>query len=298
MRSSKLLLVSFLTILVTVGVISSPLAFAQSDFTVLRASFDMVITEVAGENYVMIDTYTPYCYLLENRLINWTYRGSLTGKLGEEVDRRVFAFDELWRTLEECLPEVEASLELKYWACFGGIDEDPPAIYVGLYKPTEEHMSTVVRILGEAAGAKGFVIKFYEAYGHIGLRQKLEEAKEKLIAAIEKGTIDLPIGVLSSYNLAGWLWICVEYGGIADHVDEKFAVDVVKAVRAVVGYEVPILFNFVEDPLIIEPLPLPIEETPSPAETSPNIAYIIVLTTIPVVAIIASTLKRKRKIQK
>lgn len=289
MHSSKLLPVSFLTILLTVSVIGGPLAFAQSSFTVLRASFDMVITEVAGENYVMIDNYDPYSYL-KNRPINWTYRGSLTGKLGEEVTRRGNAFLELRRMLEEHLPEVEASLELKYWACLDGFDEDPPAIYVGLYKLTEKQMSTIMHILGEAARAEGFVIKFYEAYGHIGLRPELEEAERKLIAAIKNGTVDLPICGLSSYNIAGWLTIYIEYGRIIDHIDKNFVVDIVKAVRTIVGYQMPILFNFVEEAPQPEPLP------PSSAETSPNIAYIIALTTIPVVAIIVSTLKRKRKI--
>lgn len=317
MHSYKFLLVSFLTILLTAVVVSSPLALAQSDFTVLRASFDMVITEVAGENYVMIDNYDPYGYL-ENRPINWTYR---FGKVPwRDMVYRDMIYQELRNMLEECLPEVEASLELKYWACYAGIDEDPPAIYVGLYKPTEKQMSTIVQILGESARAKGFVIKFYEAYGYIGLRQKLEEAEKKLITTIEngaivnsqyrfswsgldqipeieEGTINLPICSLSSYNSAGWLRVGIEYGEITDHVDGNFVADIAKAVRAVVGYEVPILFNFLKEPQIVQPLPLPPEEQPSPAETSPNIAYIILLTTIPVVAIIASTLKRKRKIQ-
>jgi hypothetical protein len=294
MSSSKPLLVAFMMILLIAVIIGRPLASAQEDFIVLRASFNMVITEVGGENYVMIDN-DPYGYL-ENRPINWTYRGTVAGKLGEELERRGNAFLELRRILEEYLPKVEALLKLKYWASFPGLDEDPPAIYVGLYRPTREQMSAVVHILGEAASMKGFIVKFYEAYSYKGLRPELEEAERQLIAEIKRGTVGLPIFSLSGYNLPGWLEIGIEYGRIAEHVDRDFVVGIVKVVRTVVGHKVPILFNFARKALIV---PDSLQE--GPVETSLNraymiVPYVIVLTTIPVAAIMVLTLKRKRKI--
>jgi len=234
---------------------STSLAHADDGFVVLRPRFDMVITEVEGENYVMIDR-DPFAYIVNDRPINWTYRGSLTGGLAEEVERRAQMLDELVMIFEnKCLPKLEETVGLKYWATLPVFDEDPPAIYIGLYRPTEEQMRAVVDMLGEEAEERGVIIKFYEAFAHRGLLQELERARELLRAVIKGGNVKLPVRSFNYRNAGGWFIVSIAYGEIADHVSRGLAVSATRTIREIIGYKVALLLEFHKD-LRIDPLVL------------------------------------------
>jgi len=278
---------------------------AQESLVLLRPSFDMVIDEVEGENYAVINR-DAYSYIVSDRPINKAYTGTLTGELAKEVDRRKAALVELRAVFEnKYLPKLEESVGLKYWATWPGFDEDPPAIYIGLYRPTEEQMRAVVAMLEEEAervarkwGIEEIVIKFYETLGYRGMEELLEEAGRKLLAAIEEGAIDLdslPIakGWISTQNVGGWLGVVVVYGKVADRVSQEFAIRAVETIRDVIGYEVALVITFLkEEPKIIHD----IEYRPicPIAPSSLIVAMVSIPITIAVVVVAKRELQRRR----
>ena len=301
-----LLVLSLLLISSLYGNFSS--AYAQESFILLRPKPDMVITEVEGENYVFIERHSSS--YLDDRPINRTYYGTLVGELAEEVDRRETLYQLCRKVFEDrCLPILEETVGLKYWDCYSGTDEDPPAIYIGLYKPTEEQMraivdmwdemvwSEVVDWLGEAWGEeevekRRLVVKFYEAFSHLGMMQKVNKTLELLERNLPDELKHLN-GLELSYGWApapAWVVVQVVYGNATDHVSRELAITVVKAVREFIGYDIPIALEFfkkirLETDLLVRP---PYEE--------PHLrANIVIAVVIAAPSLITITLLSKRK---
>ena len=282
-----------ISVLILTNIVSAT-AYAHEEFVILRPKFDMVITEVEGENYVVIDR-DPMSYL-DERPINWTYRGPLEGEIAEIVDRRCFMLDELISIFEnKCLPVLEETVGLKYWASYPAPDEDPPALYIGLYRPTEGQMRAVVDMLEVEAekvarkwGTEKAVIKFYEAFAYRGLEHALEEAGDRFCAAVEKGVLNSSVFAFCLYLTdAGWFEVIFVYGDIANSVDRELAVYAVKAVRDVIGYEVTLVIAFFKE-WRLEPEPL-VEPEPGAGGTLGNVLYTIAMVAVPFVAIITTT---------
>ena len=302
-----LLVLSLLLISSLYGSFSS--AYAQESFILLRPKPDMVITEVEGENYVFIERYS-FSYL-DDRPINRTYYGTLVGELAEEVDRRETLYQLCRKVFENrCLPILEETVGLKYWDCYPGTDEDPPAIYIGLYKPTEEQMRAIVDMwdemvwgevvdwLGEAWGEeevekRRLVVKFYEAFSHLGMMQKIDETLELLERSLPDELKHLN-GLELSYGwapAAGWIVVQAVYGNVADHVSRELAITVVEAVREFIGYDISIALEFFKTKPPIEPdlLVRPLYEEPYLG------ANIVIAVAIAIPSLITITLLSKRK---
>lgn len=283
---------------------TSTMAYAHEEFIILRPKFDMVITEIEGENYVVIDR-DPSSYL-DERPINWTYRGSLEGEIAKIVDRRRFMLDALIRVFEaKCLPMLKETVGLKYWATLEAVDEDPPALYIGLYKPTEEQMRAVVDMLDEEAekvaktwGTEKPLIKFYEAFSYMEQEHAFYEARDRFITAVKEGALNSS-GYASFFylGLPGWFQVNFVYGNITDSVNKDFAVNIVREVRSVIGYEVTLVIAFLKEPpefrtdLLIEPIGQP---TSTPCSTLHKIAMVVVPLTV-ITTMTTILLRQKRK---
>jgi len=203
----------------------------------------MVIEEVPGENYVVIDR-SPESYW--NRPINQTYKRSITPEIDKIIISRVLAMEELKKMLLSHLPELEEAVGLKYWCTLPGFDEDPPALYIGLYKPTVEQMKAVVKLIGNTAKSKGILIKFYEAYAHIGIESKLNESWYKLIG--KYNITNPPITATSGNNDLGLLKVYIEYNGVK--LSRELIIEMTKSIREIIGYDVPLLLYLIREPLI------------------------------------------------
>jgi len=307
--SRFLAILLLIALLVGAGGLKS-LACAESGIVLLRPSFDMVVSEVPGENYVVIDR-DPYAYILYERPINQTYRGTLDEEVYREVERRVnILWDVLRPMLEKQIPRLEESIGVKYWGVYPAWDEDPPALYVGLYKPTKSQMKAIVELLEGEAEKYGVVIKFYETLGHRGMLQRAEDAVKTLNQAYSEGLLKLPGGTenyligVEYPNIMGCPEITIQYGRVTDVLGKNHIVDIVRAFREFVDTEIPLLFYFAEKieakPDILYPKTnstqtssnIDVPEEPWPVKPA-EIAYILGATIIITISMILAT-KRKR----
>lgn len=247
----KLTLTSPILIILLLASIACDIVSADEGLTILRPSFDIMIEKVPGENYVFIDK-SPYSYLV-NRPINQTYYGVRTPELEKIITSRVNALEELKEVFLSYLPELEKSVGLKFWAFMPCIDEDPPALYIGLYRPIVEQMKTIVKLLGDAAKSKGIIIKFYEALAHREMESKLNESWYKLIG--KYNITNPPIVITSGRNEMGVLEVNIVYDGL--NLNRKLIVETVKSIREIIGYEVPLVLSLTKEPAYVIELVTP-----------------------------------------
>jgi hypothetical protein len=194
----------------------------------------MVITEVPGDNYVTIDRFSL------------SSLDSILKPVNKSSDLWEYNYQKIRRVILGNLSLLEIN-GIKIWSVTVSLNEKAPSVYIGLYKPKVRDMEFIVNLFGGEAEKLGFRIKFYEAFSFIGREKDIKRAALLLIdAGKDKGEniSHIPIAFLSWKNILGGLIVTIEYGSMIDTINRKYAIEVTREIRNVIGYNVTLLLEF------------------------------------------------------
>lgn len=239
----------FVAVIFLVLITSSALPVnADVDFDVIRPVFDRVIEEEGGVNYIRINRGPTNDDIFNARPKNSSLRewANDYDKL-VEVMAREKAVKEVREEFLGVLPRLEKSAGLKFWSFMLMSNEDPPALYIGLYRPTESQLMAVAEAMKNIASSRGVIIRFYEALSPKSLEDELDKAADSLGSVLDSGQWDPEIPIPIAGHDLGALELGVNYPATGrTYPDDEYVMKVIKAVRGVVGGEIPVIFSFSE----------------------------------------------------
>lgn len=222
---------------------------AEADFEVIRCGFDKVIEEEGGGvTYIRIHRpgHTGYDIWSARPKLGLA-EGSVDANRTITITEREGRVKEVMETFFEVLPALEGSAGLQFWSIMIMWDEEPPALYIGLYKPTEAQLRAVADAMENATESRGVILRFYEALSPRSLKDELIAASDSLWERIHGGGWDqeIPIPAAGVPDPPGGLEVVVDYTKTGrTYPDDEYVTTVIKAVRGVVGYRIPIVFLF------------------------------------------------------
>lgn len=233
-------------LIVLVGWVVS--AEAEVDFDVIRPSWDLVVTEVCGANYISIDDeYLDFIVNARTKLSR--FDGPLDPEVYTEFLRRIQTIEIVEEKFHQELPSLESIYGLKIWATWTQPKEEPPALYIGLYEPTEAHIQAIADATREYSRQHGIVIRFYEALAPQGTEFKQLEAKDIIAYEMMERNVDpdMPVQSVGAVSITGALIVNIDYMETGrTYPEPEYIRKVVARARAIAGCEVPIEFAFGE----------------------------------------------------
>lgn len=221
---------------------------ADVDFDIIRPVFDQIIEEKeGGVNYIRINRegFTGDD-IFDARPKLSSFMGSLDPNKIMEILAREGAIKEVEKEFLRVLPELEGSIGLEFWATIVMWDEEPPALYIGLYRPTESQLRAVAEAMENVTRSHGVIIRFYEALSPKSLEDKLTESGDSLAKSLDSEQWDpeIPLPIIGT-DISGALEVIVNYTATGrTYPDKEYVMKVIKAVRGVVGHEIPVIFSF------------------------------------------------------
>ncbi len=220
----------------------------DANFDVIRIGFDQVIEEKdGGVTYIRIDRDLTGVDI-------WSAIFKLRSAKGPgEVNRTIVTMErqgkikEVMQRFLEILPDLERSAGLQYWSTIRASDEEPPALYIGLYNPTEAHLRAIAEAMENATKSRGVILRFYEALSPRSLKDELIAASDSLWKRSRNGSWDpnIPISGAGVPDPPGGLEVIVDYTKTGrTYPDDEYVTKVTRAVRSVVGYKIPLVVTF------------------------------------------------------
>ncbi len=201
-----------------------------------------------GVNYIRIHRVGLMSYdIFSARPKLGLSKGSMDANKDTAITKIEGGIEEVKQRFMEALPELERSVGLRFWSTIPMWDDNPPALYIGLYKPTEAQLTAIAKAMKNSMESRGIILRFYEALSSKNLSREIEEAGATLAKSIRSRDWDseIPIPIVNGPGAVGALEVVVNYTKTGrTYPDQEYVARVIKAVRDKVSHRIPVIFTF------------------------------------------------------